>query len=569
MLQSLSIKNYALLADVEIKFGAGLNMLTGETGAGKSILIGALGSLLGDRVDGSILRDGESKAVIEGQFEINGTESLNRMLSENNLLSDDHLLILRREIFANTRSRAFVNDSPVTLSLLQKVGEALVDLHGQHDHQSLLKVASHLSFLDDFGDLKQEKESVAEAYDELQELLEKREALNAKKRSLEERKEFFTFQVSEINKVSPSEDEETELSKEEKIIQHSEKLFKLTSELYQVLYDQDNAVFDQMNHVGQGLDELGLIDETFATYKSDFESARLIIEELARAFQTYGAKLEFDSDRLEKIQSRLSELAGLKKRLGRTIPEILKFRDEMEAQIRSADNLESEIEAMCKKIESGQQRFSRLCIELSRKRKRIAEELELMIPEVLLCLGMSEARFKVVLKYQDDPQGLVAWRGENYLATRAGMDFAEFLVSLNKGEDLRSLVKVASGGEISRIMLAIKSIAAKQGRIPVLVFDEIDSGVSGRIAQAVGRKLRELSQNHQVICITHLPQIASMAEQHYLVEKVEHSGRTETIIRELDRSQRTEAIAQLLAGEKLSSAHLNSAKELMRDATFG
>lgn len=566
MLESLSIKNYALLVDVEIQFGKGLNILTGETGAGKSIIIGALGTILGERVDTTAIRAGASKAVIEGRFSINGNSPVKDYLIQQDLSSGDDQVILRREIYENARSRAYINDTPVQLSILQELGYLLVDLHGQHEHQSLLKVQSHLTFVDDFGDLKKEREAVAELYRNLQKRLEELRRLESQEKSLKEKKEFYTFQVQEINKVAPLPDEEKELLKEEKIVQHCERLYNLTSEFHQILYEDEKSVYDQISRVDKGLQELQEIDERFANVKKDCETALLAVDELAKFFQDYNSNIEFNPARLEEIQNRLSLLSGLKKKYGQTIEEVLAFRDKIQNDLSSIENLDEQIASLREAIDAQVDQFSKACYELSRKRKEVALRLEKIVPEVLSVLGMMRSRFKVSFQYQEDPSGVVHLKGKRYSATANGMDFAVFYISLNPGEDLKPLAKVASGGEISRIMLALKSIAAKQGQIPILVFDEIDIGISGRVAQAVGRRLKEISEFHQIICITHLPQIASMGDHHFSVEKSEVSGRTETRIRKLGSEERMQALASLLAGEKVSETHLKSARELLEDS---
>ncbi|MFQ6113809.1 MAG: DNA repair protein RecN [bacterium] len=566
MLESLSIKNYALLVDVEIQFGKGLNILTGETGAGKSIIIGALGTILGERVDTTALRAGASKAVIEGTFSVDGNAQVKNYLVQHDLDTGDDHVILRREIYENARSRAYINDTPVQLSILQALGYLLVDLHGQHEHQSLLKVQSHLTFLDDFGDLKKEKQTVAELYRGLHKNLEELRKLQDQEKALNEKKDFYSFQVQEINKVAPLPDEEKELLKEEKIVQHCERLYNLTSEFYQILYEEEKSVYDQLSRVDRGLQELQDIDERFSSVKKDCETVLLTVEELAKFIQNYNSNIEFSPDRLEEIQNRLSLLSGLKKKYGQTIEEVLAYRDKIQNDLNSIENVDTQIESLEKEIDSQVRQFSKACCELSQKRKDVALRLQKIVPEVLSVLGMARSRFKVSLEYQEDPDGLVHLEGKRYSATAHGMDFAIFYISTNPGEELKPLAKVASGGEISRIMLALKSIAAKEGQIPILIFDEIDMGISGRIAQAVGRKLKEISEFHQIICITHLPQIASMGDHHFSVEKAEVSGRTETRIRKLTSEERTQALASLLAGEKISETHLKSARELLEDS---
>lgn len=565
MLLSLSVKNYALINEVEVEFGAGLNILTGETGAGKSIIIGALGTILGERVDTTMLRFGASKAVIEGRFSISENGIVKKVLLENDLAADDEM-ILRREILENGRSRAFINDSPVQAALLQTVSDLLIDFHGQHDHQSLLKVQNHLSFLDDFGDFNRELSDVSEAFRSLQRLNTELAELETRQKSLQEKRDHYQFQINEINKVNPSAEEEENLMAEEKIVQNGERLFKLTGDLYEILYEREHSVYDLMGRIGAGLNELAAIDTKFFPFTKDFSGAHATIDDLSNFLQRYQSNIAFNPQRLEEIQSRMSDLSGLKKRFGLSIEEIIKQRDKLASELENLGNLDSQIESLTEKVKKEQTVFSELCLSLSQKRKQTAEELESLIPEILAFLGMSNTRFKVALKYQDDPKGWVTLQGQTYHAGANGMDVAEFMVAANKGEEVRPLAKVASGGEISRIMLALKSAVANKGRIPVLVFDEIDNGVSGRVAQSVGRKLKELSQFHQIICITHLPQIASMGDQHFLVEKAERSARTETGIRKLTDDERAEAIAKLLAGERISEAHLKSARELLEDA---
>ncbi len=566
MLKSLTIKNYALISDAEIEFGPGLNILTGETGAGKSILMGALSTILGERVDTSALRDGAKKAIIEGCFEIKHRPALETFLQEHGLIDENPELILRREIQDTGRTRAFVNDSPVQVATLQAVGDFLVDLHGQHDHQSLLKESHHLHFLDEFGDLQDDVVAVKCAYEKLNSCILQCDALVKNEQDLSERRDYLAFQIEEIDKLNPNPDEESELLAEAKLIQHSERLFELTSELYRTLYDSENSVFDQLSAALNKISELAKIDGKTATHFRECESAKVIVEELAKSFQSYNSGIEFNPERLEAIQSRLSELSGLKKKYQKSLSDIVEYKQHLQDELVGLSNLHNEIESLRTEIFKHKAHFSTLCWQLSQHRRQAADGLEQQIPAILEYLGMPGSRFKVSTEYQNDPNGLVFLKDQSYRAGSDGMDIAKFNVSANIGEGLRPLAKVASGGEISRIMLSLKSVLAKEGMIPVLVFDEIDLGVSGRVARAVGHRLKALSEYHQVLCITHLPQIASMGKNHYLVEKSELEGRTHTSIRKVNSGEREEAIAQLLAGEKISEAHLNSARELLQDA---
>ncbi|MFQ5674876.1 MAG: DNA repair protein RecN [bacterium] len=343
-------------------------------------------------------------------------------------------------------------------------------------------------------------------------------------------------------------------------------MFSQTSDCYRSLYDSEDSVLEQLARVVRGLAELQDIDERFAGPHDDLEQAKVIVEETAKFLQHYNANLDFDPQRAEELQNRIASIAGLRKKFGGTLNDVLEFRDKMQKELENFDTLDTEIDSITESLETQKEEFSKLCVTLSEKRKNTARQMAELVPKILSSLGMPSVRFNVSLKYHDDPFGMVRLSGQTYKANADGMDFVEFFISTNKGDDLRPLNQIASGGEISRIMLALKSLLAKKGRIPVLVFDEIDSGVSGRIAQAVGNKLKQLADFHQVVCITHLPQIASMGHHHLTVEKTETTDSVETKIRKLGSAERTEAIAKLLAGKNISEAHLNSARELLADA---
>jgi DNA repair protein RecN (Recombination protein N) len=565
MLRSLSIRNYALLVDVEVEFGPDLNIMTGETGAGKSIILGALGTILGDRVDTSMVRTGASKAVIEGVFSIGERMEIRQLLIDNDL-GDEYELILRREITDAGRSRAFVNDMPVQLALMQEIGDRLVDLHGQHEHQSLLKVRHHLDFLDEFGEHADEREKVADTFLKLKSVKKHLEAQKASRLQSEEKKNLLRFQLQEIEKVNPQPGEEEALISEEKLILNSERLFNISSRLYGELYDDENSAFELLSRVHAGLQELAAIDGSLGEFIGECESARVIVEELSKHFRAYASRLDFRPERAEQVQNRIAQLSGLKKRFGRNGDEILGWKEQLSKQIEELETVEHSISGLEEQVAHLSAAFSSACQLLSDKRRKAAIRLEQEVPAILEQLGMGRSRFKVDLQYQSDPAGDISLGEQRYSGDERGMDVAEFYIATNEGEDLKPLSKVVSGGEISRIMLTLKSILAKEGQIPVMVFDEIDAGVSGRVAVAVGRKLKGLADYHQVICITHLPQIASMGHFHWFVEKQQEGGRTETRIRRLGEDERIYEIAKLLAGEQISESHLSSAKELLKEA---
>ena len=571
MLKTLLIKNYALIEEIEVEFESGLNIITGETGAGKSILIDALSLVLGERASSEVIRRGADKAVVEAVFGISGNKRVCGFVESQDLeLSND--LILRREISAKGHNRCFINDTPVALSVLQAVGDLLVDLHGQHDHQSLLRTETHIDMLDDFGGLAGLKEEFAASYNRLTVLFSFLEELQAKERQLRERKDLYEFQIQEIDALAPQQGEEDALERELKILENSEKLFEATSSLHQMLYEGEQAVYDQLVLARNQLEDLARIDPAFEEIKSECASAVAIISEVAKFIQSYNSKVEFNPERLEQIRDRLGKLALLKKKYGGSVDAIIEHRNKIGQEFALAENFEGEIKKLMEKIDEERRACSAAAQRLSAKRREHVGKINNSVAAELAKLGISNARFDVKVenrqigKSNGSSQPLrsyVKLGREFFQATPKGIDTVEFHISTNLGEDLKPLVKVASGGEISRIMLALKSILAKSERLPLLIFDEIDVGVSGRIAVSVGKSLKSLSQFHQVVAITHLPQIAGLADTHFVVEKVERDKRTRTRLRKLELDERVREVAKLMSGTQVTEAGLKGARELM------
>ncbi|MBN1350030.1 DNA repair protein RecN [candidate division KSB1 bacterium] len=566
MIKSLFVKNYALLDDVSVTFDKGLNILTGETGAGKSILLGALNTVLGDRAAVSSLREGAAKAVIEVIFSTEGSGEVQNFLKQAELDQNGNELILRREILSSGRSRSFINDTPVQVSTLEQVGDILVDLHGQHEHQSLLKISKHLQFLDHFSGLTEMVSEVENKYQQLQRMTRELEEFHQKARLSEEKKEIFEFQLDEIESVNPEEGEEEELLREEKLLENSERLYQLSTAICEQLYDSEGSAYELLARAGEQLEELKEIDSRLANLNNECESAKIIVDEIAKVLQHYSSGIEFNPDRLEEIRERLNLFSGLKKKYGGSIDEVLKRRDELRQELDNFANFDSSIAKLKKNFETARQELSELCIKLSEARKNKASLLEQMIVKHLERLGMQRTEFKVAIEHTPDEHGFVALNGKRLKTTARGIDNVEFLIAVNPGSAVKPLARVASGGELSRIMLALKSVQAESDRLPVMIFDEIDIGVSGRIAQAVGRSLKNLSKSHQIICITHLPQIASMSDSHYIVEKIFENDHTRTSIKKLSGEEWAMAIAKLLGGEKITDTHIRSAKQLIAEA---
>ncbi|RKY83171.1 DNA repair protein RecN [candidate division KSB1 bacterium] len=564
MLRSLYIKNFALFEEIEINFTPGLNVITGETGAGKSLIIDALNSILGDRVDPEMLRSGASKAVIEGVF-CSSKLKLDDFFASAQIEDQTDELVLRKELSLSGRSRSFINENLVANQILKELGEMLVDLHGQHEHQSLLKTEKHINYLDAFGDLQLQVAEVTQSYQRIKELAQKLNRLQEQARTLREKHDFLKFQLQEIEQVNPQPDEDLELEREEKLLANSEKLFEYCEHAYQLLYEGEQAIVDKLATVSSLLTELAEIDEQFREQIDVIEATSVNVEEVAKFLQQYRSAIEFNPMRLEEIRLRLSQLAHLRKKFGGPLDFILAEAQRIRDDLTKVENVDEEIEELKLQLDNEKEKFCKLCLKLSRMRQEIAPKLEKAIESVLNSLGMSKARFKVQIEQKEQSDGWVVSDGRTYEATAKGCDFVEFLISPNLGEPLKPLVKIASGGEISRIMLAIKSILAEKDQIPVLVFDEIDIGISGRVAQAVGYRLKELAKTHQIICITHLPQIASLGDVHFAVEKVTHDNRTTTVVKKLTQDERIVEIAKLIGGKKVTEVNLKSAEELLKN----
>jgi len=564
MLRNLYVKNYALIEEIEVEFKSGLNIITGETGAGKSILIEALGLILGERASSEVVRKGADKAIVEGIFYVGGNKKIKKILEDNGLDFSDEL-ILRREVSAKGQSRCFVNDTPIPLALMKEIGNHLVDLHGQHEHQSLLRVETHIELLDDFGGLGGMVEEFRREVNKLENLYKQLDELKDKEKLLKEKRELYEFQLREIEAINPQVGEIEELESELKLLENAEKLYEATSQLYSLLYGSERSIHDLLVIVRNQLEDLSAIDKRFNSYVEEARSAQAIVDEITSFVQNYNSRIEFNPDRLEFIRERLHALNRLKKKYGGTIESVIEYRDKIKREFELAENFEDEIAKIEQKIEEQIKVCSEIAERLSLKRREVAETVSDVIVGVLKDLGIENARFEVKIENRPKRAGRCYVRLGNdcYEITGRGIDFVEFYISTNVGEDPKPLIKVASGGEISRIMLALKSVLAKSERLPLLVFDEIDTGISGRIAQKVGHSLKNLSKYHQIIAITHLPQIASFADTHFLAEKVIQDGRTVTKIRELGIEERVREIAKLMSGEEVTQASIESAKELM------
>jgi DNA repair protein RecN (Recombination protein N) len=569
MLKTLFIRNYALIESIDIQFESGLNILTGETGAGKSIIIDALSLILGERANTDMIRRGSEKAIVEGVFGTTGNQKVKTLLTRNDIeLQED--LILRREVSIKGQSRCFVNDSPVPLTVLKEIGDHLVDLHGQHEHQSLLRAETHIGLLDEFGSLDGLVDEYRKSYDQMSLRFTEFRTLVRKEKELREKRDLYEFQIKEIDAVDPRVGEEESLENDLRIFENAEKLFESTSQLYQLLYESDQAVYDLLVKARNQLEDLTEIDNTFEDSKNECASAAAIVGELTKYIQSYNSKIEFNPERLEQIRERLGQLTLLKKKFGGSLNTVIEHREKIGREFAIAENFENEIQRLKEQIEYERKTCSNAAQRLSSKRRELVGKINKSVSMELTKLGIANAQFdvkienRIIDKLDGEASSAYVKLGRDfYDATPNGIDFVEFYLYTNVGEDLKPLVKIASGGEISRIMLALKTILAKADRLPLLVFDEIDVGISGRIAQAVGKSLKSLSQFHQVISITHLPQIAGLADSHFVVEKNESNRRMSSTIRKLKDEERVREVARLLSGEEVTESSIRGARELM------
>ena len=561
MLKTLYIKDYALLEQISIEFEKGLNIITGETGAGKSILIDAMSLLLGERASNEVIRKGAEKAIVEGIFSAENNERIDTLLEQNEIEKSNELIV-RRELSVKGSNRCFLNDTPVALNVIKEVGNLLVDLHGQHEHQSLLRTETHIEFLDDFGSLEQPLADYKKEYDQLHLLQKNLNELRAKENLLKEKKDLYEFQRKEIEAISPLENEDESISSELHILENSEQLLELTNDISQQLYDSEKSIYDSLINVQQKINTLAKIDKTFAETSGELQSVVAVINDITNIVRKYNAQIELEPQKLEELRSRFQAINLLKKKYGGTLQALLDHYKKILNEIKLAESFEDEIKKMKQAIHQQKETLAKLASELSQRRNELGKKISKEVKEALKVLGIPQSIFEVKILQTTVEQNLQN-DGTPFRFNSRGYDEVEFFISTNLGEDTKPLSKVASGGEISRIMLALKTILARNDKLPLLIFDEIDTGISGRISQKVGQALKNLAAFHQIISITHQPQIAALADIHFAVEKKIVEDRVVSSIKKLKNEERIREVAKLLSGEVVTETSLQTAKELM------
>jgi DNA repair protein RecN (Recombination protein N) len=549
MLAELRIRNFAVIERLDLRLGAGLTVLSGETGAGKSIIVDALALLLGERASSDSVRPGEERALIEAVFETEGRPEIAELLAEQGIDSNDGLLILRRELAAEGRSRAWINGSASTASVVGTLGRRLVDLHGQHEHQTLLRPVEQRSILDAFGGAATDVAAVAAAHERLRETVYRLEELESNAREIAQRADFLRFQAEEIEGAKLKAEEEEELEAEARRLDHAEELARLSEQLHAGLYADEDALAGRLAELRRLLDQLHRIDASFADARDALESAYYAIDEVGRGMGDYGSRIEHDPVRLDRVRQRQDLLYRLKSKYGATLEEVLAVGARARAELGQLESAGLDRAALQRAAGQAQAELDGAAARLTSSRtaaaNRLADAMNRMLPE----LGMSGGRFVVEL-------------AELPAAGPHGRESVEFRITVNPGFEPRPIAKVASGGELSRVMLALKSILAAVDRVPTLVFDEIDAGIGGRVARPVADTLRRVAEHHQVFVITHLPQIASRADHHLLVEK-SGGDRSVTTVTALEPEARVREIARLLGGDPESSVSLQHARELL------
>jgi DNA repair protein RecN (Recombination protein N) len=564
VLTYLKIKNVAIIDQLEVEFTSGLNILSGETGAGKSIIIDSLGQLLGDKSSVELVRSGKQKGSVEGIFDIAENEFVIKTLKELNIENDNKEIIIRRNISSSGRSQAYINNNLVTIKDLKTIGQKLVDIHGQHEHQELLYNHNHLDLLDSFAFNGMLTNEVKDSYQLIKNSLNQLEAAKMDERDKSQKIDLLSFQINEIEQARLKIGEDEELEDEKRLLANAEKLHQLSMEALQYIQTNEDGILQQLTQLLKALKTLSDIDQKFQPYQQHLEEKKYQLEDLASFLQDYKERIAFDPQRLVQIEDRILEINRLKRKYGDSIKEILEHRDKAQQELDMISFDEEKEKKLTEALQKELEHYIEIVAQLSIKRKVDAKNLEQRMEQELRELAMEKAHFAVKFSKQPALENKTD-RGEiKHYVGEKGIDKLEFFISPNVGEELKPLAKIASGGELSRLMLALKSAASAKEIFKTLIFDEIDIGIGGRVAEVIGRKLRALSENQQIICITHLPQIAACAEHHYRVEKKVIKNRTQTRLSKLKPEQRIDEIARMLGGVTITETTKQHARELLQ-----
>ncbi len=571
MLRELFIKNFAIIDDLNICFSHGLTILSGETGAGKSIIIHAVNLLLGTRADASAVRTGADAAELEALFQITPGSPAARILKEQGYDISEGLVI-RRIISRNERHKIYVNGSMGTVKMLNALTEHLASISGQHAHQLLLKEEQHLLILDQFGGLMSLREKVSQSYHEIIPLIQRLNELNTLKERQAEQIGLLEFQHREISDAAVICGEDAALEREKAILKNGETLYRAVYSAIEELYSAQNAVVERVTEIKKRLEKACEIDPELCPQTKELGDTAFRIEDIAEGLRTYLNRIPIDEKRIEEIEERIDILQKLKRKYGGSLEAVLSHLDSVETELSGIENISGAVSELKEKLSDRHSVLSELSLELSEKRRKTAESLSRKVEDELATLRMSQTKFQILL--QDFPvnettpfylrlpkEGESAYRA----VTETGMDRAVFLIAPNVGESLKPLANIASGGELSRVVLALKAILAQSESLETIIFDEVDAGIGGSTAEVVGQKLASLARYYQIICITHLPQIAKFGDRHFRISKHVSDGRTRTAIEPLDENDRVREIARMLGGVKMTQATLDHAREMLSE----
>lgn len=565
MLRELSIKNFAIIDDLHIRFSEGLTVLSGETGAGKSIIINAVNLLLGSRATSSFIRTGAETAELEALFEIHPASDVARILADNDYNAGDELLI-RRIISKNDRHRIYINGRLSTVKLQTEITQYLASISGQHAHQGLLQEELHLSILDQFGGLAALRENVGQDYRRIADVAQQLRRLIEKKNRQAEHLELLQFQKQEIIDAAISPDEDEALEKEITILKNAEALSQSVRESIDELYDAQDAVFPRLTEIAKKIDKSGEIDPELAPEAKKLDDIAFQLEDIIAELRQYAGKIETDDARLEEAENRLNHLNKLKRKYGGSLESVFFHLESVENQLADVENISGHIAESEAALAGLQATLTTSALELSEKRKQAAALLSDKVEQELASLKMPQTRFHIDFQTTPANPSGIGPNVNGLAVSETGIDKVVFQLSPNPGEALKPLSHIASGGELSRIVLALKVILAEKESVETVVFDEVDAGIGGGVAELVGKKLAALSKFHQIICITHLPQIAKFGDYHFKITKEIADGRTKTGIKPLDPAARIEEIARMLGGATITQATMDHAREMVEDA---
>jgi DNA repair protein RecN (Recombination protein N) len=572
MLKLLNISNLAVIDSLQLEFGSGLNILSGETGSGKSIVIDALGILSGNRVTQEVIRTGEERAFVEGVFDVSGNTPLLSLLSDSGIAIDEDEMVIKREIVSSGRGRVFVNNQSATTLLLKAIQPHIIDIHGQGDQQSLLVAENHLKIFDSFIAADTLRQQVEATYEELLALIRELESSQRTEAEQLQMLDLLEYQINEISKAEVKTGEDAELESERKILANAERLATLCDEAYKIIYDNEESTLAQLSTAQKKLEELTLVDEKFGGYKEQVLNARYALEDAAYFIRNYVESIDVSPNRLREVEERLVEIERLKRKYGPSIETIINVLRQAEEKRFNIKNSELRTQELVEKIKAKIVEYQGRADVLSQKRAANSKKFEALSSAELAKVSFEHASFRIKFakpsptELNGQLEGWIGAAGKEKAISRLGQEMLEFYFSANTGEEMRPLRDVASGGELSRLMLVLKTIIAPTQFPKTLIFDEIDSGIGGRVADAVGLRLSKLAKTNQVLCVTHQAQIARYADAHFLISKDISGKRTKTSAILLDHNGQVEELARMLAGSEITNTAKKHAREMLKSS---